>query len=279
LITPFKNVLSNKPNIVLITKREIGTWGDIGIVKGTINCMREINTTNKGYTILLSAQDYPIKSLNSINNYLSKENGHDFIEISPIKEVFPEEWSKRINQYKYNLSNQRGKYIFFPLLYSKHFFSKETLKSIVKIIIYRKRPKFILTILSNLLRKRKYAINIVPYAGGQWWALTNKTVFKILNFIDENSSYLDYHRYTYLPDEIFFQCILMHLKKVDTEIKTKDAITYVNWFRKNCSLPVTFSHEDIEELSSQPEHKLFARKFDFEYDVEIIQKLDKFNEL
>jgi len=45
---------------------------------------------------------------------------------------------------------------------------------------------------------------------------------------------------------------------------------------KNCNLPVTFNDADFEELTSLPKHKLlFARKFDFNYNKEIINLLDK----
>ncbi|MNR59552.1 hypothetical protein D3C85_1808260 [compost metagenome] len=47
----------------------------------------------------------------------------------------------------------------------------------------------------------------------------------------------------------------------------------MNWSRKNCDLPVTFTSSDFEELQDNPE-KLYARKFDIELDDEILNKID-----
>lgn len=275
---PFQNALSDNSNVNFIKKRETGTWGDLGIVKATINAMREIIASqNSGYCILLSGQDYPIKSSQEINAYLSKENGTDFIEISPIKEVFPVEWNIRLNYYKYNLSEERGKYVLFPSKINKSFFSVRLLKNIAKIIVHKKGMHFIKEIVSNFNKERKIPQDIIPFAGGQWWALTTETVSKIMTFIDNNPGFVNYHKYSLLPDEVFFQTIIKYLSSNDSQIQFKDSVTYINWSRKNCSLPVTFNDADLNELTTQPEHNLFARKFDFDYNIEIINQLDRLN--
>lgn len=238
--------------------------------------MKEIiNKEYTGYIILLSGQDYPIKSTKYINAFFEREKGHEFIDISPIKEVFPKEWDIRMNYYKYNLSNERGKYILFPAKLNRFSLSLNQIKNIIKIIAYRKGIKFIKEITFNFNKERKIPLDIIPYAGAQWWALTNETSKKILTFIDENPEFVNYHKYSLLPDEVFFQTIIKHLSAKDTIIKYKESTTYINWSRKNCTLPVTFNDSDLAELTNQPDYKLFARKFDFDYNIKIIHQLDK----
>lgn len=273
----FEAILSELPNVNFIKNRESGTWGDLGIVKATINAMKEIvKSEKKGYCILLSGQDYPIKSIDTINTHYIENDGYDFIDISPIREVFPTEWSIRLNYYKYNLSNKRGKYIWFSSKVDQSFLSINFIKNIIKIILYRRDLTFIKEIVGNFNKKRIIPCDMIPYAGAQWWSLTFETTSKIIDFIDKNPALYEYNKYSLLPDETFFQTIIKHLSLKDENIKIKDSTTYANWSRKNCDLPVTFNDTDFGELISLPKHKLFARKFDFEYNKEIINLLDTY---
>lgn len=276
-IKPFIKIFNNNPNVFFVKNREEGTWGDLGIVKGTINSLKEAtNNQNEGYCILLSGQDYPIKSLKEIDLYLNKNKGYEFIDICSIENVLnSKEWKMKLNHYKYNLSCKRDDYVLFPPFFSADFFRIKTLKNIVKIFINKKGITQLPIIFSNLFKTRKAPKNIVSFAGGQWWALTSNTCRKIISFLEDNPEFLEYHKFTLLPDEIFFQSILMHLKNdKNNKFKFGKSFTYVNWTKKNCELPVTFTNLDEEELISQPENMLFARKFDFNFNKEIFHILD-----
>lgn len=276
-IKPFKEMIPNLLNVFFIKNREEGTWGDLGIVKGTINCLKEATkNSTEGYCILLSGQDYPIKTREQINTFLNQNKGLEFIDICSLENVLnTQEWKKKLTFYKYNLSNKRDDYVLFPLFLSTDFFTIQTLKNIVKIFIRKKGITQLPFILSNLFKTRKAPYNIRPYAGGQWWALTNDSCKKIISFLNNSPNFIEYHKFTLLPDEIFFQSILMHLAgKKNHEFKFGNSFTYVNWTRQNCVLPVTFKDIDFEELIYQPENMLFARKFDFNLDRKIFHKLD-----
>lgn len=51
-ISDFINVISNYSNVKFIENRENCIWGDISLVKATLNCIREISLIEKGYCIL-----------------------------------------------------------------------------------------------------------------------------------------------------------------------------------------------------------------------------------
>jgi hypothetical protein len=110
-----------------------------------------------------------------------------------------------------------------------------------------------------------------PYGGSNWWALPNETVKLIFDFLEVHPDYMEYHRFTHCPDEVFFNSIVANL--IDTDF-IEQSLTYTNWERKNCPLPVTFGFDDFEELRFQP-HKLFARKFDDSFDSKILNKIDQ----
>lgn len=273
--TPFFNVLSNRKNIFFIEdkQREYGTWGDIGIVRATINTLSQIVKDNRnGYCVLMSGQDYPLQNNQSINDFFKLNYGANYIETFSIP--YKSGWGNdgglnRLYQYKINLSNERMDFIQIPSLFEKIFYKKQTIHKLLK-LVKKKR----LTSLLKLLIKRKFPHNLKPYGGGQWWAFPIETVQEILNFIHSNPKYTSYHKDTLLPDEIFFHSILMKLKETNPNLIIKPSITYVNWTRKNTPLPVTFKIEDSEELRRASENHLFARKFDIEINEQILDNID-----
>lgn len=273
-IIPFTDALSGNVNISFVPDnlREYGTWGDLGIVKATTAILSQIVDENRnGYCILLSGQDYPLKTNNAISNFLKTNYGDHYIATFPIPHPG---WGAqggldRLTQYKINLSNARMDFIQLPTLFEKGFYSKPTIHKLLKLL---KKKHY--TAIFKIFKQRKKPHNLKPYGGGQWWALPIETVREILYFINSNPKYTHYHKDTLLPDEIFFHSILMHLKETKDALILKPSITYVNWERKNTPLPVTFTQEDIEELKSASNNKLFARKFDMETDEQILDRID-----
>src|ERR1700728_2180849 len=68
-ISLFKKELEGLENVYFLEneQREYGTWVDIGIVEATINALKQIlKDKREGYCVLLSGQDYPIKSIGHI---------------------------------------------------------------------------------------------------------------------------------------------------------------------------------------------------------------------
>jgi hypothetical protein len=274
-INPFLDNLSFKANVFFLpdSLREYGTWGDVGIVKATIAIISQIVKDDRtGYCILMSGQDYSLVSNNYISDFFAKNYGEHFIALYALPHIG---WGSqggldRLNQYKINLSNSRMDFVQLPSLFDKFFYKKQTIGKFKKLF---KRNHFFG--LSKLLVRRKLPKNIKPYGGGQWWALPIETIKDILKFIHSNPEYLEFHKDTLLPDEIFFHSILMHLKEKNEALIIKPSVTYVNWESQNRPLPVTFTIEDIEELKSASINKLFARKFDKETDEIIMDIIDQ----
>ncbi|AYN05191.1 beta-1,6-N-acetylglucosaminyltransferase [Flavobacterium sp. 140616W15] len=267
----FAKELADLPNISFVGDRKQGIWGDIGIVNATVNALKQIVRDKKdGYCVLLSGQDYPIKSNDDIKFYFASNLGNEFIDIVPLPTKHLS--IDRIEKYKFNLSSRKEDFIQIGAILEADFFTKETLKKIYRLIRVG-RYDFIL----KVLKRRKYPNYIKPYGGSQWWALTTQTAEKIIQFVDEYPDFVKYHTYSLIPDEMFFQSIIMYLIEENNKIKIMPFLTYVNWEKKNCDLPVTFSTADFEELISQSDYKLFARKFDSNISEVILDKIDAFH--
>ncbi len=270
-VDEFKRILP-EPGVHFLDKRFKGTWGDIGIVKATLYGMKVISrSSNNGYCILLSGQDYPLKSKETIFKFLRKKYPTEFMTIYSMPHPG---WTKggmdRLDKYKISKSNQRKHFLQLPSIFDRQFYKTKTLGHLN---FLRKKGRYKEMML--IFKKRRFPEFLEPYGGSQWWALTLETLRAILNYIDEHPRYLKYHKYSLLPDEIFFQSIIMRLSDLKSKkFQFEKSFTYVNWERAFGPLPVTFESQDYKELRKASEGYLFARKFDLKKNEEIMDQID-----
>lgn len=128
-----------------------------------------------------------------------------------------------------------------------------------------------LTGLSGPLHKRQYMKNITPYIGGQWMILTRDCCAFIAES-NEISQFKAFYRNTLIPDEAFFQTVLMNTENSFSIVNDdKRAIIWVP--EGDIKLrPKTLLEGDLEFLLSGD--NLFARKFDEKVDTKIISALE-----
>lgn len=273
-IDPFKKAISKNDKIFFLeeNEREPGNWGNIGIVKGTLNAMDQVIKENKtGTCILLSGQDYPLVKNRDILSFFNSNPQICFMDVFPIPHKgWENKGLNRIHRYKIDKSKRRGHFMFLSSVFDEDFYRIETLG---KLNFLRKTGNW--AAIANIFRKRSHPKGIYPFGGSAYWALPIDKIRDILKFVKDYPEYLNYHQYTLSADELFFQSILMALKKIDGDMVIKPSLTYVNWRKKNGPPPVTFDSEDFEELKIAAKNFLFARKFDINLDEKILDKYDE----
>ena len=267
-IEPFAACLEGA-HIRFIEPRERCVWGDFSIVQATIRLM-EAARKEQGIFILMSGQDYPIQSQGYINAFLENNKGFDFIEIEPLEEKWkPKMVKDKLEHYHILHSEERGhSNCYAPFAHCSVFQKLRTLMHLLKGRLSQKNFKLLCSLPKRVAPFER------QYAGSQFWAFSERTFYAVLHYIREHKATLEeYYKYTSSPDEIYFHSVLMDLVAKDSTIKLKEQITYVNYFRKNN----VFVTEDFDKLTSA-KGKLFARKFDTEVDIEILNKLDSYQE-
>lgn len=252
----FINELKEFKNVFLLKERIDVFWGHISQVEATLIALKKIIEDKRtGFCILMSGQDYPIKSNNHIRDFFDINYDDNFIDSKPIADVWKTN-PDRINLYSFHTRPNEKKVYEISNIYSSSFYGRRNMKAIIKLAFITKGLSF----LKYIFLIRKHPSNLKPFGGSQWWALPIETIDLIMNFIAFNESFLRYHQHTNCPDEIFFHTLVSHL--IDSH-KIKESVTYVNWTREDTPLPVTFrNEEDLNELEET--NCLFARKFDSE---------------
>jgi len=267
-IEPFAACLEGG-HIRFIEPRERCVWGDFSIVRATIHLM-EAASKEQGVFILMSGQDYPIQSQGYINAFLENNKGFDFIEVEPLEEKWkPKMVKDKLEHYHILHSEERGhSNCYAPFAHCSVFQKLRTITHLLKGRLSRKNFRLLCSLPKRVAPFER------QYAGSQFWAFSERTFYAVLHYIREHKVALEgYYKYTSSPDEVYFHSVLMNLVAKDSTIKLKDPITYVNYFRKNN----VFITEDFDKLTSA-KGKLFARKFDTDIDIEILNKLDSYQE-
>ena len=266
-IEPFTAQLEDE-HIVFIPERERCVWGDFSIVLATIHLMEAAaKAQSKGFFILMSGQDYPIKPMGELDAFLEKNAQCDFIYYLPLEQKWkPKMVKDKLAHYHILHSETRGdSNCYAPFSCSSLFQKGRTLWHLLKGRLSLQNFKKLRQL------PRREAPFVQQYAGSQFWAFSENTFYDVLSYIQKHRKELElYYQYTSSPDEVYFHSILLNLKEEGRKIILKNQLTYVNYFRKNN----IFLTEDFEKLTSAKE-QFFARKFDMEIDAIILDRLDK----
>jgi hypothetical protein len=235
--------LGHLPNLQLLERHKC-TWGDDGMVLGTLKAIHEIARLGfvHDYAILLTGQDYPIKSDAQFRETLAAAAGVSFMQYSkwPIPDWEKGRAIKRIENFHWHVPFPHWAR---PLGWPP---SKQHL---------------------TLPWKRKLPGGLHPYFGSAFWYLHRSCLQYIADYVTRHPEYVRFFRHALIPDECFFQSLLMNSPLVGT-ISTK-TLTYVDW---RPPWPGILTMADLPKL--QANDALLARKFDPKTDSEILDKLD-----
>lgn len=259
----FKNKIGAYKNIFWVENREDCIWGDFSIVQATINALDFIiNNHLEGYTILMSGQDYPIKSKQYIIDYLEQNQAYNHISIhrNPVSRAEPIFYKRRLTHYNFFLSKRRGDAVSLPYFWSQSW--KEKIKTLLFLSKNYQKADFL-----KIFTPKTYPYTDF-YQGHQWFGFNFETLRKVHRTIKEREQeLLAFFKYVTVPDEFFFHTIIKNLQKQDANILIKNSLTV--------NLPFNHDESHLQDLLNELPHKLFARKFDEDHNTKIFDLLDQ----
>lgn len=258
----FRKELVERPNVFFTQDRIKCIWGHRTMIDAALLLLNASKGLAK-YYVLLSDQHYPVRSKQSLWDYLTNNQLEGIIEFNYPEPI--ESLQKRIDYVTLFYGKQRKEYIRIPPVKSRAFWAISTLKRVVEALIRGQ----ILNL--NLLWKFP-ELPIEVKWGSQWWILSNFTVEKILVWLEENPEFYEAVEHRLIVDEFFFQSIIDHLN-LNIPILYKSATFVRRSVDPPFEFPQLFKAKDIDLLTDLPDHIFFARKFDVQSDPEIINML------
>lgn len=230
-----RNLEQSNPNIRILPSRFL-SWGGWSLVQAELDAMNYLLNWDIewDYYINLSGQDFPLVKQEQLKDFLSKANGANFLDSRPTNSV-PNQ--KELTQSHYHIEDCG------------------------KIINLGNRKSF----------EEYFAPHIEPYYGSQWKIITR-------NFAEyAATSYLsfemqDYFRYTLIPDEAFFQTLLLNGDYKSSHINKFYRFINMEEYEKALYRPATITLDYLYSLFDS--EALFARKFDEDADSQVLDMIE-----
>jgi hypothetical protein len=184
------------PGNVKFARRRIPVfWSDISVVEATLMLLEEAMREKTRYLriVLLSGSCYPIKKIERLRDYFATADHFDMAYMSMLD--FPElNW--RISRYRFRQP-------WIPAI-------RKVRKADPYLTFLDKAAR---KLISTALRPKDRAFGkkfpgLVPYFGSQFWSVTADCASMMLQFVRVRPEFLNYHRYSWAPDEHFFHTIV-----------------------------------------------------------------------
>lgn len=235
-----------QPRVNLIPNRVYVHWGGFSMVEATLHLLQaaRAHPAPFDYYCLLSSSDYPIRSSAYIHAYFEDGRHGEAIRIFD--------------------AMQEEKIDLLPRLQYFVFERGLRLQPLFNLLLFHINTK----ILRTALFERNYSRHLnglKPYIGGPWWALSDRTITYIFEFVESHPKLVNFYRHTAHPLEMFFHTIIGNSPIMND---VSDTITYTAWLPHTTS-PLCLTDDHVDDLKThlstapRPGHHefLFARKF------------------
>lgn len=251
-LAPFR-ILERFGDVIHWVAREDAKWAGYGSVQATLNGLKAVRDSGKPFDhiFLLSGQCYPIKSNAYIDEFLRTTPYTFFLDYFPIPNYAKWPGGDRGGWYRVD------KY-YIGLKWHEFFRSKS------------------LNLLSTYLPflRRRIPAGMKPYTGSAWWSMDTYAMNYILDFDAAHPGYAAFHKYTFVPDELYMHMIVGNA--TDERLRKgvcTDNKRFLIWEKPDSAHPNTLRLSDFAAIKASD--ALFARKFDANADTGILDKIDK----
>lgn len=264
--------------VIIVKKRTHGVLDRFSLPQIELNMIdcalkREIESGEKyGYFILLSGQDYPIKSKRFIQNFLDKEYPKPLIDHEDA-ETGNWVWGK------YQLTRWENKITDIQKRYKKGLI--RSIKVGTCLTLYKLEKAFF-----GIPWQKLQGSGIKIYGGSQWWILPHGVIDYVNDQIRRNKKVVKQLKRAWTPEENFFQTLAMNSPYVKYVVENDEifdtgrgnfkAMTYCNFITPTKGFmghPHVITVDDYERVMAKK--ALFARKFDQNVDAKILDMIDE----
>lgn len=244
------------PNVCFLPRHRC-YWGGFGHVRATLKGIDEIarRGLSPDYVVLLTGQDYPVKTNRRIETFLEQSGGRSYMEYLPLPcEAWP---------------GSRGRMEHWHIrVYGRHLTIRPVHHGVSSLRRLRNWPSWLVH--RVLPSERRLPNGLKPFGGSSYWCLSGECVDYIRGYAKAHPEYVRYFKYVDVPDEHFFHTLLLNSPFGDSIVN--DDLRYADWSAHGPN-PSILRSDNFDALAQTGD--LFARKFDATVDHEILDIIDE----
>lgn len=276
-------------------------WGTFSLVEMQLRCFEWIDRhLDFDWLVLLSGQCYPIKPLADFERFIASEAADAYIGTTPDFDSFtrgidpmdvpPSHRLVRPTidrhpvpgtimytatfRYFYRYVRLPGTGLFESLPHRLRRFLRRAywrvLPRVQSLLFVHPRGKARGTFLGVRRWSTPFSDRFRCYKASAWFTVSRQTVRSVLSFVRDNPRYVGYYRRTMIPDESFFQTIILNDPALNV---FDDNLLHFRWTNPSLGSPDVLTVRDFDELRTS--RKFMARKFDETIDREVLDRLDE----
>jgi Core-2/I-Branching enzyme len=251
-------------NVVIVEPRVPVHWADFSMVDASLVLLRSAIDRNERFSkfVLISGGCYPVKPVKDLASVFNGDGGHNYIRFTAVESSLH---LKKLTSRHWRMA---------PLLPDALLARRPWLRSV------EKKTRAVLNKLSAY-RPRDFQreTGLAPWFGNSWWALSEPCVQYILEFTRENADFVDAHRSTYAPDELFYHTIVAQ----SPFASTADGVQEDLGARTNQAAPLhlihpserrTFSNCEADFELAKTTDKYFIRKINSRESGALLDRID-----
>lgn len=225
-------------------------WGGYSILRCEMFMIKEtMRLSDAEYLHIISAQDYPTRSLDVFLEFFERNQGIDFMQYTNIPN--PRWEHNTFYRFQY----------FFPYDYCST--RKSFLKWKKRIVGFQRRY--------NLKRRIPDPFDNL-YGGSQWISITRQSTQKILDYTQKKPSFYRRLWMTFAPEECYFPTVLVNLQNKSNIAPWN--CRFIRWHYENGHMPANLGAEHFHYLVEK--EYLLARKMEKPYCIELKKRIDKY---
>jgi hypothetical protein len=254
------------------------SWGDFSIVDITWRTLSWM-VQHRGFdwVVFLSEQDYPVAPLDVLERRLAGSDVDAFIDATPVQLIddgdLRFDFDRRYN-YRYvklprlGLMSRLPSTAHRPIADAANYINFGLYKLQQKITVYR-YPDALPMRLGVRPRHSPFSPAFPCWYGSQWMALSRRSAEAVVEFVAAHDDYVRHYARTVIPDESATATIVCN----DPDLRVKNEATHHVRFSPGAGHPEVFRRGDLDELVESG--RFFARKFDIDVDVDVLDALDR----
>lgn len=257
-LAPFEQALEREGlERVTLLSRRASRWGGIEVVDATLGGLAMAMSDGCEYFLTLSGQDWPLWPVAKIVEFFTAVGERSYVENFALPDSrWAYDGRLRTDFYTYTVLGRRETCI--PRgIESRLNWKGRALNTALRMRGALKPP-------------RRFPLYLRPFGGAQWWNVSRVAADFVLRFVHEHPDYRAYHEHTLLPDELFFQSILLGTAFADEHEVVNDCLRFMIWPAGGWH-PRTLEAADVPEMLASG--KPFARKLDLENDPVTLEAL------
>lgn len=235
-------------SFIKIEKNYTCSWGGYSVAKATFSLLKKAFDEGNEYFVLISAQDFPVKTNEQMLNFFQTNRGKSFIYMISKEQVKVEPLVD------YNNFLQRFSLLHVPKRNPRNFFEKAGFSFKARFRSLQKKYSFL-----------RFPMPANIYAGENWFNLHRDEVASLLKEYKKSMTLRFRLSMGLSMEEVLPHTLLM--RNLKTENWVNDSLRFTIW-KPNTSHPEYLTSENLNEIIAS--NDLFARKFN---DIKVLQQL------